>query len=193
MSIIKQDYGSFQDMATQHMLAPILQNLVNTTGAVIFAGSYFIFNNELYKATADIAANATIVIGTTSGCNANYAKTITEEMRAIPFKTFPVTVNSDYIENSNVYCYKYGRLVFFQGSFKTKAVPIPSQAILFSNLPASSTSMNCYTTTIGDPNVKAFKMYLLANNTNIIKDGSQTADDIGNVWRNILMTYYTND
>ena len=80
MSIIKQDFGSFQDMATQHMLAPILQNLVNDTGAVMPVNSYFIFNNKLYKVTTAIASGAIIVIGTTSGCNANYANTIMEEV-----------------------------------------------------------------------------------------------------------------
>ena len=108
MSIIKQDYGSFQDMATQHMLAPILQNLINTTGAVISAGSYFIFNNELYKATADIAANATIVVGT----NAAAAKTITEEMNDIikaPVSYESVTLNSGI--TGNVYAARQGNIV----------------------------------------------------------------------------------
>lgn len=122
MSIIKQDYGSFQDMATQHMLAPILQNLVNDTGAVMPVDSYFIFNNELYKVTTDIASGATIVVGTTSGCNANYAKTITEEMTdKCGINDINITPAQGISFASGVYAKAIGKVGFIRLIFSSDA------------------------------------------------------------------------
>lgn len=74
MSIIRQDYGNLADMATQQLLAPIFPTLVATKA--VSKDGLFIINNTLYKATANIAQNAQIVVGT----NASLASTISEEL-----------------------------------------------------------------------------------------------------------------
>ena len=78
--IKSQYYGEFQDMATQHMLAPIFFSLVATKA--INEGGLFIFNNELYKALTDLAVGDEIVIGDGTGANDNAipAKTMAEEV-----------------------------------------------------------------------------------------------------------------
>ena len=74
MSIIRQDYGNLADMATQQLLAPIFPTLVATKA--VSKDGLFIINNTLYKATANIAQDAQIVVGT----NASLASTVSEEL-----------------------------------------------------------------------------------------------------------------
>ena len=70
----RQNYGSFADMATQHMLAPILDNLVADED--FNSGELFIFNNELYKATTNISEGDPITIGPSG--NADYASDLSK-------------------------------------------------------------------------------------------------------------------
>ena len=75
MSIIRQNYSDcYSDMVTRSMLAPIFPTLVATKA--VSKDGLFIINNTLYKATADIAPDAQIVVGT----NAELASTIAEEL-----------------------------------------------------------------------------------------------------------------
>ena len=76
-NIITQYFGDFQDMATQHMLAPIQVDLTAVKAYAV--GSYFIFNNEMYEVTSAITQGAAIVIGTSAGCNAKPSSSVMEE------------------------------------------------------------------------------------------------------------------
>lgn len=78
MAIIKQDYGSFQDMATQHIVAPVQLTAVADKNYAI--GDLFIFNNELYKATSAITSGEDIIFKPETGYNAEVASTIAEEI-----------------------------------------------------------------------------------------------------------------
>jgi len=79
MSIIKQEYGSFTDVETQQMLAPILYSLIADRDFAI--GDLFIFQNKLYKAIKAISTTDPIVIGdgTDPSDNATAASTVAEE------------------------------------------------------------------------------------------------------------------
>lgn len=79
--IYRVEDGDFKDMTTQHMLAPIFSGL--KAEKALSKGDLFIINDTLYKATANIALNATITIGT----NAELASTISEELNrlSIPY------------------------------------------------------------------------------------------------------------
>lgn len=83
--IYREEDGDFLDMATQHMLAPIFSGL--KAEKALSKDDLFIINSTLYKATADIALNATITIGT----NASLASTVSEELfqagRAEPYQS----------------------------------------------------------------------------------------------------------
>ena len=111
MSIIKQDFGSFQDMATQHMLAPIFPTLVATQALNI--GDLFIFNNELYKATKAIASGAAISIGTGANDNATSASTLAEEMSDVkqiavkgsPIEQLVISRSTTQIMDDNAYIF----------------------------------------------------------------------------------------
>lgn len=74
-------FGEFQDMATQHMLAPIFFSLVATKA--INKGELFIFNNELYKTLIDLAVGDEIIIGDGTGVNDNAipVSTMAEELK----------------------------------------------------------------------------------------------------------------
>lgn len=74
--ILSENFGDLQDMATQHMLAPVF--LTPYASVALAAGDLFIYQNELYKATAAIAQNAAINFG--SGGNATAAGTLAEEL-----------------------------------------------------------------------------------------------------------------
>lgn len=80
MSIIKQEYGSFTDVETQQMLAPILYSLIANRDFAV--GDLFIFQNKLYKAIKAISTTDPIVIGdgTDPSDNATAASTVSEEL-----------------------------------------------------------------------------------------------------------------
>ena len=92
MSIIRQDYGNLADMATQQLLAPIFPTLVATKA--VSKDGLFIINNTLYKATADIAQDAQIVVGT----NAELASTIAEELNDYAVGNLTQTKGSYVVE-----------------------------------------------------------------------------------------------
>ena len=81
--MVKQDFGQISDMATQHMLAPILFDLIAPDDGLVY-NELFIFNNELYKAIANISAGDAIVIGDGTGPNDNAvpANTLSEEINS---------------------------------------------------------------------------------------------------------------
>ena len=60
------------DKATQHLIAPVQDDLIAVQAYAV--GEMFIFNNVLYKATSAISLGDAIVIGT----NADVAGTITD-------------------------------------------------------------------------------------------------------------------
>ena len=80
MPIIKQEYGSFTDVETQQMLAPILYSLIADRNFAI--GDLFIYQNKLYKAIKAISTTDPIVIGdgTDPSDNATAASTVSEEL-----------------------------------------------------------------------------------------------------------------
>ena len=79
MALITQEYGALTDMATQKLIAPVF--LTNVASVALDIGDLFIINNTLYKATAAIAVDDPISVGTGSGDNAIEASTVSQELR----------------------------------------------------------------------------------------------------------------
>ena len=117
--ILQENFGSLQDMATQHLLAPVF--LTNVATVSISNGGLFIIDNVLYRATSHISNGETISIGTGTGDNAVEASTIGQEMysktminskidKALKFKSKLVT-KSGLTSNFYIYYNNYETMV----------------------------------------------------------------------------------
>lgn len=102
------------DKATQHLLAPVQDDLVAVQDYKV--GDVFIFNNGLYKVTDDIDTSDPIIIGSGAGCNADVStQTIYEETRnglkstnswtdAYSKATSFILVTVEFLHNNNTMC-----------------------------------------------------------------------------------------
>lgn len=104
MASTEMDYMNAGNwLNTQQLIAPVFLSLVATTP--LKKNELFIYDNQLYKVTADIAQNDPIVVGT----NAKLANTINDEIFVEDISEWIYSNNF----NSIYYAYRIGKVVHF--------------------------------------------------------------------------------
>lgn len=98
------------DTAQNGNLATIESSPATAAHAV---GEYIVYNGQLYKVTATIAAGQTLTVGTNI-----IASNVAEAISSLSnLELFSATYNQNYVTEGVVYCNRIGKICFINGTF----------------------------------------------------------------------------
>lgn len=129
-----------------------------TTAHVV--GEYIVYNGQLYKVTAAIAAGQTLTIGTNIE-----ASNIINAVNSL--EQFSATYNQDYVaEGANVYCNRIGKICFINGNFDlSQNIPIWTDVNLLTM--SVNSAIRVYSYAFGNSTV--LRSLQFDSNSNIVK------------------------